>query len=96
MATGIVKWFNVAKGFGFISPHDAGDEDVFVHFSSIQGDGFKKLIRGQTVTFELDGGDKGLHATQVFVAESDQNFQEDEAAPDHYNRAERPETESVE
>jgi len=73
MATGIVKWFNVAKGFGFLSPHDAGDEDVFVHFSSITGDGFKKLIRGQKVNFELETGDKGLHATSVVVTDCEHN-----------------------
>ena len=64
MTTGTVKWFNEAKGFGFISPEDGG-KDVFVHFSSIQADGFKVLNEGQTVTFNLEDGPKGPQATNV-------------------------------
>jgi len=64
MATGTVKWFNESKGFGFIAPSD-GSDDVFVHFSSIQGDGFKTLAEGQTVDFETEQGPKGLQATNV-------------------------------
>lgn len=64
MRTGTVKWFNNAKGYGFIAPEDGG-EDVFVHFSAIQGDGFRTLIEGQQVTFEVETGPKGLHATAV-------------------------------
>lgn len=60
---GIVKWFNNAKGFGFIT-RDNGD-DVFVHFRSIRGDGYRTLTQGQTVEFELIEGPKGLHAEDV-------------------------------
>jgi len=64
MATGTVKWFNESKGFGFIAPSD-GSADVFVHFSAIQGDGFKTLAEGQSVSFEVESGPKGPQATQV-------------------------------
>ncbi|MCC6209106.1 MAG: cold-shock protein [Gammaproteobacteria bacterium] len=64
MATGTVKWFNEAKGFGFITPSD-GSADVFVHFSAIVGDGFRTLTEGQSVSYEVEKGPKGLQATQV-------------------------------
>ena len=67
MATGTVKWFNESKGFGFISPAD-GSADVFVHFSAIQGDGFRTLAEGQTVNYEVENGPKGPQASQVTVA----------------------------
>lgn len=67
MATGTIKWFNESKGFGFIS-QDNGGADVFVHYSAIQGDGFKTLKEGQQVTFEVEDGPKGPQATSVASA----------------------------
>jgi CspA family cold shock protein len=64
MTTGTVKWFNESKGFGFISPSDGG-KDVFVHFSAIQGGGFKSLAEGQAVSFDVEDGPKGPQATNV-------------------------------
>ncbi|TKI83503.1 cold-shock protein [Bacillus mycoides] len=63
MEQGKVKWFNTDKGFGFIERE--GGEDVFVHFSAIQIDGFKSLDEGQSVTFEVEKGQRGLQATNV-------------------------------
>jgi CspA family cold shock protein len=60
---GTVKWFNDAKGFGFITPESG--EDVFVHFRSIQGNGFKSLKEGQKVSFKLVKGQKGMQADEV-------------------------------
>ncbi len=67
MATGSVKWFNESKGFGFIAQDNGGD-DVFVHFSAIQGSGFKTLTEGQKVEFEVQQGPKGLQAANVVPA----------------------------
>lgn len=64
MQNGTVKWFNQARGYGFITPND-GSEDVFVHYSTIEADGFKTLKEGQTVEFEATRGPKGLQTTRV-------------------------------
>ncbi len=64
MATGIVKWFNDSKGFGFITPDDGGD-DLFAHFSAIQANGFRTLSEGQKVSFDVTTGPKGKQASNI-------------------------------
>ncbi len=64
MATGTVKWFNASKGYGFITPDD-GSPDVFAHFSSIEGSGYRELIEGQKVEFQSEPGAKGPQAKNV-------------------------------
>ena len=66
MAIGKVKWFNNAKGYGFILPED-GDEDLFVHYSAIQMDGYKTLKAGQAVAFDIVEGPKGPQAAEVTI-----------------------------
>jgi len=64
MATGTVKWFNDAKGFGFVTP-EGGGKDLFAHFSAIQGQGFKTLREGQRVQFDVTAGPKGEQASNI-------------------------------
>ncbi|SMC19538.1 cold shock protein (beta-ribbon, CspA family) [Andreprevotia lacus DSM 23236] len=67
MANGTVKWFNDAKGFGFITPDEGGD-DLFAHFSQIMSNGFKSLAEGQRVTFDVTTGPKGKQASNIKAA----------------------------
>jgi CspA family cold shock protein len=71
MATGTVKWFNNAKGYGFVTP-DEGEQDVFIHFSAIEMDGYKTLKEGQKIQFDINEGPKGLHAANVQMVEQQQ------------------------
>ena len=82
--TGTVKWFNAEKGYGFITPDD-GSEDVFVHFSAIVADGYKKLLEGQKVTFETEPdprGAKGVRATNVVAQTEACSYKDIRAVPD--------------
>jgi CspA family cold shock protein len=69
MPTGVVKWFDEAKGYGFIAPED-GSGDVFVHYTTIEGKGFRTLAEGQRVEFDSKAGPKGPQATLVKAAQS--------------------------
>ena len=79
MQTGIVKWFNNSKGFGFILP-DGGGADIFAHYSSITMDGYKTLKAGQLVSFETVNGPKGLHASNISVPEPETSAHKEEQA----------------
>ncbi|WP_049722128.1 cold shock domain-containing protein CspD [Gilvimarinus polysaccharolyticus] len=70
MPTGTVKWFNNAKGYGFILA-DEGSEDLFAHYSAITMDGYKTLKAGQTVSFNISRGDKGLHAIDISLPQAE-------------------------
>lgn len=78
MASGKVKWFNNAKGYGFIN-EDGKDEDLFAHYSAIQMDGYKTLKAGQEVSFEIIQGPKGLHAVNIGAPVSASQVKEDVA-----------------
>jgi CspA family cold shock protein len=77
MSLGKVKWFNDAKGYGFITHEDG--RDVFVHYSAIEGDGFRTLIQGQDVEYEAEDGPKGLHASMVRKLPGQQPLQQQQA-----------------
>ncbi len=79
MANGTVKWFNSAKGYGFICPEDGG-QDVFAHFSIIVMDGYKSLKAGQPVTYEVHQGPKGLHANNIKPVEDSITAQSEEVS----------------
>lgn len=87
MPTGTVKWFNNAKGFGFILP-DAGGDDIFAHYSCIEMDGYRTLKAGQPVRFEVAEGDKGLHATHINVDSVQRSEPSDAAKADDAQRDE--------
>lgn len=91
MPTGTVKWFNNAKGFGFILPEDGG-EDLFAHYSSIDMDGYRTLKAGQPVSFEIEQGDKGLHAKLIKVIKEDNSFTAATASPSKQERTEQKES----
>jgi len=76
---GTVKWFSAPKGYGFIG-RDDGEEDVFVHFSAIQMEGYKRLKEGQTVEFSIEEGPKGLQAANVILAEVIETIEETDSA----------------
>lgn len=92
MSTGQVKWFNNAKGFGFILPDDGGD-DLFAHYSSIGMEGYKTLKAGQLVSFETVEGPKGLHAANIVPVSGTSS--ETQAAPEEPSRAEAAVTENA-
>jgi len=83
MATGTVKWFNDAKGFGFIEP-DQGGGDVFAHFSAIQMDGFRTLKQGSKVSYELVAGPKGMLAQNIQPLQQDAEVGADAIADLHF------------
>lgn len=90
MATGRVKWFNNAKGYGFILP-DGEERDLFAHYTSISMEGYKTLKAGQAVTFEIIDGDKGSHAVNI-VPEIDPNAAPDKPVDDSSTTPDRLET----
>jgi CspA family cold shock protein len=69
---GTVKWFNAAKGYGFVKP-DNGDDDVFVHHTAIQGGGYRQLNEGERITFEIEEGPKGIQAKDVIRTQTSES-----------------------
>lgn len=92
MSTGQVKWFNNAKGFGFILPDDGGD-DLFAHYSSIGMEGYKTLKAGQLVSFDTVEGPKGLHAANIIPVSGTST--ESQAPPQESTQAETSVTENA-
>ncbi|KWV89928.1 MULTISPECIES: cold shock domain-containing protein CspD [Pseudomonas] len=88
MASGKVKWFNNAKGYGFIN-EDGKSEDLFAHFSAINMDGYKTLKAGQVVSFEITQGPKGLHAVKIEGITASSPAAENVAAPGQKSRQEK-------
>ncbi|WP_410018070.1 MULTISPECIES: cold shock domain-containing protein CspD [unclassified Pseudomonas] len=87
MASGKVKWFNNVKGFGFIN-EDGKDEDLFVHHSAIEMDGYRTLKAGQTVTFEINQGPKGLQAVKIECITTTEKHVE-KSSSEQFDKAER-------
>ena len=79
MAKGRVKWFNNAKGYGFILP-DSGDGDLFAHYTSIEMEGYKTLKAGQVVTFEIIDGNKGQHAIKIVPESEDSSVRQESSS----------------
>lgn len=78
MTKGTIKWFSNHKGWGFIIP-EGGGEDIFVHYSAIQGEGYKSLSTGQYVSFKVEKGNRGLHAHEVVTIDLPENDPTDDA-----------------
>jgi len=91
MPRGTVKWFNNAKGFGFILP-DEGGSDLFAHYSSIEMEGYRTLKAGQVVSFDIEEGDKGLHASHIQAVESSASA---DSAPQASTPEKNPELEEI-
>lgn len=88
MLSGKVKWFNNAKGYGFILA-DGKDEDLFAHYSAIKMDGYKTLKAGQAVNFEIIQGPKGLHAVEIRAAAVSENASAPADAPSHASKTDK-------
>ena len=93
MSTGQVKWFNNAKGFGFILPDDEGGSDLFAHYSSIGMEGYKTLKAGQMVSFDIVEGPKGLHAANIMPLDDAEQPTEEESSTEDSSGASEESTE---
>ncbi len=95
MSTGQVKWFNNAKGFGFILPDD-GEKDLFAHYSSIAMEGYRTLKAGQLVSFDIVEGPKGLHAANIMPLDNADTPQQPDETQDNAEKTVSPSTETKE